>query len=745
MKPSLRAFLLALPFLAAVSCGAAPAILTGKRIILFDGDGFGAWAERDGTTGHWKEVEERAMEVVPGRGDLVSHQEFGDQHVHVEFRLPEMPGQDGQARANSGVYIQGRYEIQILDSHGQPPDVHGCGAIYDIAAPRINACWAPELWQFYDVIFRAPRFDETGKVVRNARITVRQNGVLIHNDLELPRVTPGGLGNQPVAKGPLLLQDHGDPVRFRNVWVEPLEPEEVAPQKAGAGKAVSARTGKRAKKDYGDMAIFRETPAASARKAPTRTAPAARPAPADAHAAPSAAAIPTTPPVHEAPAAAAPPPAPAAGAEPLDLDLPERIEDALDAFDDMASSDLWPGFEDEAETIPVAIFDGTNTWLFHHPHPPAGFRRLEDPSYGAVRFGRYEAMRANTSTDLGGAPTATLLADRSPARSPENLGAILVHEAFHVFQAKHHPGWTADEGALLTYPATDPDLLLLRREETEALRRAVVSEERETASGWARKALALRQERFHALPQAAVDYERGMELKEGLALYLQVKALERDGVPGLNDRGFAAADVRGRAYASGNALALLLDRFRPSWREKLEQGSPLPLGALLAEALRSNYPEAEFSDTDLKAIRARVQADAKALAEKRASAAGAYLAAPGWRIVVRAAAAHPLMPKGFDPLHLEVCDQGRVIHTHWLILGNDAGTLELLDARGLTVPAGEDPLFQGVRVFHRTGLAKEPAVTEEGGVLKVRAEGFKASFRGAHWKKEGRTLTLDLP
>jgi len=732
MKPSLRALLLALPFLAAVSCGAAPTILTGKRVILFDGDGFGAWAERDGTPGHWKLAEEHSMEVVPGRGDLVSHQEFGDQHVHVEFRLPEMPEKEGQARGNSGVYIQGRYEIQILDSHGLPADVHGCGALYDIAAPRINACWVPELWQFYDIIFRAARFDGTGKVTRNARITVRHNGVLIHNDLELPRVTPGGLGDQPVAVGPLMLQDHGDPVRFRNVWVEPLEPLEDVEAKAGTQgqEPVAARS----KKDYGDMAIFRDKSAA--RSAP-RTPPAARPVPA---AAPAAVSTPPRATVKEVPATAAPAPA-----EPVDLDLPERIEDALDAFDDMASSDLWPGFEDEAETIPVAIYDGTRTWLFRHPHPPAGFHPLEDPSWGAVFFGRSEAMRANTSTDLGGVTTATLLADKDPRRSPENLGAILAHEAFHVFQARRHPDWTADESALLTYPSTDPALLLLRREETEALRNALASEERGTAAGWARKALTLRQQRFQGLPETAVAYERGIELKEGLALYVQVKALERQGVPGLTDQGFAAADVRGRAYATGDSLALLLDRFRPSWREKLEEGSPLPLGALLAEALPANYPEAEFSEETRKAMRSRARGEAEALLKKRATAAEAYLAKPGWRIVVRTAAGHPLFPQGFDPLNIEVCDRGRVIHTRWLKLGNDAGSLEMLDARGLTEPAGKNPLLNGVQVFHLTGLKKEPAVTEEGGSLTVQAEGLQARFRGAHWKKEGRTLTFELP
>jgi hypothetical protein len=148
-----------------------------------------------------------------------SREQFGDIELHLEFRGAFMPDQRGQPRANSGVYIQNRYEVQILDSFAEPPTVNGGGAIYLFRAPDTNMSFPPLTWQTYDIEFTAPRFDAAGQKVANARVTVRHNGVLIHDDVELPGGTGAGAQRPEVPRGPLLLQDHGDPVRFRNVWL----------------------------------------------------------------------------------------------------------------------------------------------------------------------------------------------------------------------------------------------------------------------------------------------------------------------------------------------------------------------------------------------------------------------------------------------------------------------------------------------------------------------------------------------
>ncbi len=148
-----------------------------------------------------------------------SRELFEDHHLHIEFRTPFQPDDSGQARGNSGVYIQGRYELQVLDSFGLAGENNECGGIYQIAKPSLNMCYPPLSWQTYDIDFKSAKYDASGKKATNAKLTIRHNGVLIHDELDLPKGTPG---KDPEANtpGPLFLQDHGNPVMYRNIWVQ---------------------------------------------------------------------------------------------------------------------------------------------------------------------------------------------------------------------------------------------------------------------------------------------------------------------------------------------------------------------------------------------------------------------------------------------------------------------------------------------------------------------------------------------
>ena len=174
--------------------------------ILFDGTGTEALAEG--------RVDERSLLGVP----VLTRDAFGDASFHIEFQTPFMPTAEGQMRGNSGVYLQGRYEVQVLDSFGLTGEDNECGGIYQVSRPRVNMAFPPLQWQTYDIDFTAARFDAAGAKTANARVTVRHNGVLIHEDLELPGTTGGGDPEGP-EPGALLLQDHWNPVFFRNVWV----------------------------------------------------------------------------------------------------------------------------------------------------------------------------------------------------------------------------------------------------------------------------------------------------------------------------------------------------------------------------------------------------------------------------------------------------------------------------------------------------------------------------------------------
>ena len=191
--------------------------------VLFDGSDLDAWMQKDGSPARWRLVD-GAMEVVPGTGDVYSHRWFGDVHVHVEFQVPaSSSGAAEQDRGNSGVYLQGHYEVQVLDSFGATlSGANDCGSIYGVKDADVNESFPPGLWQSYDIAFRHARWSGSTKV-SPARITVVWNGTRVQEDVEVPGSTTLGDPEIPgEPDGPLRLQDHGHRVRYRNIWVQRL-------------------------------------------------------------------------------------------------------------------------------------------------------------------------------------------------------------------------------------------------------------------------------------------------------------------------------------------------------------------------------------------------------------------------------------------------------------------------------------------------------------------------------------------
>jgi Domain of Unknown Function (DUF1080) len=192
-------------------------------LVLFDGKHLNAWESKQASADaiQWIVAESGALEVVSQRDgkknkqDLRTKENFGDYRLHAEFKLTYKPEATGQGRSNSGIIHLGIYETQILDSFGLYGRDNECGAIYKLREPDRNAGYPAGLWQTYDIEFKAPRFTTEGNKTADARMSVRLNGILIHNDVAVPNPTGGGV---EVARGPIVLQDHGNPVQFRNIW-----------------------------------------------------------------------------------------------------------------------------------------------------------------------------------------------------------------------------------------------------------------------------------------------------------------------------------------------------------------------------------------------------------------------------------------------------------------------------------------------------------------------------------------------
>lgn len=185
--------------------GAKPPV---GALVLFDGQGVNRFPN--------SQIDDKLHALKEG---ITSEDTFHDCTLHVEFLLPFMPEARGQGRGNSGLYLQGRYEVQMLDSFALDGKDNECGGLYKIASPRINMCLPPLTWQTYDVDFTAAKYDETGQKLVNAKITVKHNGVLIHENQELPGPTASAPRKEDDKPGPVYLQNHGNPVRYRNIWV----------------------------------------------------------------------------------------------------------------------------------------------------------------------------------------------------------------------------------------------------------------------------------------------------------------------------------------------------------------------------------------------------------------------------------------------------------------------------------------------------------------------------------------------
>ena len=215
-----------------------PGDAPSDAVVLFDGKDLSQWVDKTGKgEPKWK-VENGYFEVAKGTGQISTKEGFGDCQLHVEWMAPNPPVGKDQDRGNSGIFLMSRYELQVLDNYKAETYADGmAGAIYGQYPPQVNATRPPGEWQVYDVVFHAPRFNEDGSMKEPARETVFLNGLLVQDDVSLKGATAHmtlAKYGKHADKMPISLQDHGHPVRYRNIWIRPIAGEKpVAPVKAG--------------------------------------------------------------------------------------------------------------------------------------------------------------------------------------------------------------------------------------------------------------------------------------------------------------------------------------------------------------------------------------------------------------------------------------------------------------------------------------------------------------------------------
>lgn len=407
-------------------------------------------------------------------------------------------------------------------------------------------------------------------------------------------------------------------------------------------------------------------------------------------------------------------------------------------LDRMAAKALWPRFDPRA--YPVAIFDGTETVLFRHPSPPSEFAPVAGRP-GVWRFvGRHPAVTSNSSANVGGVATATVLRG-GPGTPAANRAAVAAHEIFHLFQRAQHPGWSANEATLFVYPVDDARGLVLRRVETRALSRALGASSPGERACWATAAVSARRDRFALLSADDVAYERKSELNEGLARYVQAAALGE--VPDPAERDHPPDEVRDRSYATGAALAFLLDRMRPGWKAVVDGADTVAIDPLLEGALPKGVARCELDADAMQRVTENAERDVRALATRRDSLRHAFASREGWRLVVEIAR-EPLFPQGFDPLNVTRLTRDEVLHARFVQLGNSAGSLEVFDRPSVTTAAGAHPLLMGVRSVTVTGLSGDPVAAADSTGVSLAGEGVKGRFTGATVERDGRTVRVTL-
>ncbi len=360
----------------------------------------------------------------------------------------------------------------------------------------------------------------------------------------------------------------------------------------------------------------------------------------------------------------------------------ENVFELMERVARLEAKPLWPGFD--PASIPVAVYNGKNTYAFGFPSLPKGFQAVDGRPGVGVYKGVHPQVRANSRVMIDGVYAASCIAIPKAYLTGRDAAAIILHEKFHVFQALTHPRWLPNDAVLFSYPQDSAETVLARRLEIEAFRRAVASVDDETARAWAACGLEHHRRRIRSLAPPFVRYEKEVRRFEGLAEYVEWQILGVDPLEHVYELDDAPAAVRNWGYVAGRWIGTLLDRFDPRWKLKLESGESDDPQDLLEEAVREHAGLMDFSEPEIAALAAKTDSDFSVKTREKAKLRKRFDSRLGWRIVM-AAEDKPLRLKFFLADHSEALNPGEMAHRLWLALDNESCTLEVIGQDCLTV------------------------------------------------------------
>ncbi len=412
------------------------------------------------------------------------------------------------------------------------------------------------------------------------------------------------------------------------------------------------------------------------------------------------------------------------------------------AFDEMspAATRAWPGFE--PKSIPLALYTRDAVLLVRHPDPPPGSKRAGRESRKLDWLP--PRLRSPDPVKLEG---AYLAAVPYSATGLDTMGVArrVMRAAFRVWLLENRPDWQPDEMAQAVYPISSATGLRLRRLETAAFRRAGLAPDSVRRVCWAGQALEIRERRFRSLPEAAAQYERQVELTEGLADYVVRRAARDTARAPLPQDGYPPADLRVRSRRVGELMAHLLDSFSANWPESLQSGSFPWLDAALAAALPPYQTQGcRLPADEVRRALALARRDSARFEEKLTSLIRTHDEALGWRLSFEPEGDVTLRVDGLDPESFQVLDDSLVLHTGWIRLVGRGVVIEIQNRPAMTRAAGEHPIADGISELQITGILSEPGLAVSGDTVRLAARGLRAVLEGASVEKDGRRWVIRL-